>query len=125
VKKGFMKKLFGSKKKNVTDKRNLSPSKSPKVGRKALSAVPTPPVEEPSKEKASPKDKAVAPPKEKESPKEKAKDKPKPFVYMRSRIFSIEQKDEDKYNKPLVNKYCVDEEKPPVFDFAATFTKKK
>ncbi|KAL4233434.1 hypothetical protein ACF0H5_008115 [Mactra antiquata] len=107
-KKGFMKKLFGSKKKKSSEKRNASPSKSPKPGRKALVTTPAPP-----------------PP---ESPAEKPKEKPKPFVYMRSRIFSIEQKDEDKYNKPIVNKYCVnkeDEEKPPVFDFAATFTKKK
>ena len=105
-KKGFMKKLFGSKKKKASEKRNASPSKSPKPGRKALEAAPEPPPD---------------------SPKEKPKEKPKPFVYMRSRIFSIEQKDEDKYNKPIVNKYCVnnEEEKPPVFDFAATFTKKK
>lgn len=105
-KKGFMKKLFGSKKKKSSEKRNASPSKSPKPGRKALEAAPEPPPE---------------------SPKEKPKEKPKPFVYMRSRIFSIEQKDDEKYNKPIVNKYCVnkEEEKPPVFDFAATFTKKK
>ena len=107
-KKGLMKKLFGSKKKKSTEKRNASPSKSPKPGRKALD---TPNPAQPS-----------AP----EVPKEKPKEKPKPFVYMRSRIFSIEQKDEDKYNKPIVNKYCVNEdEKPPVFDFAATFAKKK
>lgn len=107
-KKGFMKKLFGSKKKKSSEKRNASPSKSPKPGRKALAAAPEPPTPE--------------------SPKEKPKEKPKPFVYMRSRIFSIEQKDEDKYNKPIVNKYCVnkdEEEKAPVFDFAATFTTKK
>lgn len=106
-KKGFIKKLFGSKKKKSSDKRNASPSKSPKPSRKALEVAPEPPPD---------------------SPKEKPKEKPKPFVYMRSRIFSIEQKDEDKYNKPIVNKYCVnkeDEEKPPMFDFAATFTKKK
>ena len=105
-KKGFMKKLFGSKKKKSSEKqRNASPSKSPKPGRKALPVAPEKPVEEPS---------------------EKLKDKSKPFVYMRSRIFSIEQKDDEKYSKPIVNKYCVnDDEKPPVFDFAATFTKKK
>ena len=105
-KKGFMKKLFGSKKKKSTEKRNHSPSKSPKQGRKALAATPEVP---PSPEVTT----------------EKPKEKQKPFVYMRSRIFSIEQKDDDKYNKPLVNKYCINEEKPPVFDFAATFTKKK
>jgi len=101
-----MKKLFGSKKKKSSEKqRNASPSKSPKPGRKALPVAPEKPVEEPS---------------------EKLKDKSKPFVYMRSRIFSIEQKDDEKYSKPIVNKYCVnDDEKPPVFDFAATFTKKK
>lgn len=106
-KKGFMKKLFGSKKKKSSEKRNASPSKSPKPGRKALTAAPEPPPE---------------------SPKEKSKEKPKPFVYMRSRIFSIEQKDDDKYQKPIVNKYCInkeEDEKPQVFDFAATFTKKK
>ncbi|WAR08288.1 TRI56-like protein [Mya arenaria] len=107
-KKGFIKKLFGSKKKKSADKRHQSPSKSPKPGRKTLAATP----ENPKPEVTS----------------EKPKEKPKAFVYMRSRIFSIEQKDEDKYNKPIVNKYCVnreEEEKPPVFDFAATFTKKK
>lgn len=103
-KKGFMKKLFGSKKKKSSEKRNASPSKSPKPGRKALPAAPEQPPEDPA---------------------EKHKDKSKPFVYMRSRIFSIEQKDEDKYAKPIVNKYCMNDEKPPVFDFAATFTKKK
>ncbi|XP_045196538.2 uncharacterized protein LOC123551569 [Mercenaria mercenaria] len=106
-KKGFIKKLFGSKKKKSSDKRNASPSKSPKPGRKAIEVAPEPPPE---------------------SPKEKPKEKPKPFVYMRGRFFPIEQKDEDKYNKPIVNKYCInkeEDEKPPMFDFAATFTKKK
>ncbi|KAH3735165.1 uncharacterized protein LOC127851734 [Dreissena polymorpha] len=107
-KKGFIKKLFGSKKKKSTDKRNASPSKSPKPGRKAIASTPQPSVPE--------------------EPTEKVKEKPKPFVYMRSRIFSIEEKDNEKYHKPIVNKYCInkdEEEKPPVFDFAATFTKKK
>lgn len=106
-KKGFIKKLFGSKKKR-SEKRTSSPSKSPKPVRKEISQdPPTPP--------------AVI--------VEKPKEKPKPFVYMRGRIFSIEKekKDEDQYSKPTVSKYCVPHDPdppPPLFDFAATFTPK-
>ena len=107
-KRGFMKKLFGSKKKK-SEKRTSSPSKSPKPARKEVVPDPSPQVTPPA---------VVI---------EKPKEKPKPFVYMRGRIFSIEKKDEDQYNKPTVSKYCVTQDPdppPPLFDFAATFTPK-
>ena len=107
-KRGFMKKLFGSKKKK-SDKRTSSPSKSPKPARKEVVPDPSPQVPPPL---------VVV---------DKPKEKPKPFVYMRGRIFSIEKKDDDQYNKPTVSKYCMPQDPdppPPLLDFAATFTPK-
>ncbi|KAL3881690.1 hypothetical protein ACJMK2_028094 [Sinanodonta woodiana] len=98
-KKGFIEKLF-SKKKKTQESRPRSPSKSPRPVRKAQ----------------SPED----------SPKEaKKSEKPKPFVYMRSRIFSIQQDNEDQFKKQTVSKYCLPQpsQDPPV-EFATSYLKK-
>lgn len=115
-KRGFMKKLFGSKKKK-SDKRTASPSKSPKPPRKEI----IPPRKEIIADLSTP----VTP---QAVMVDKPKEKPKPFVYMRGRIFSIEKgKDEEEYSKQRVSKYCTphdSEPPPPLFDFATSFTPK-